>query len=121
MMSPPFDLRERVFQFACGVFDFCEELAQRPGMGRRIAYQLFDAASSIGANLEEAKAAYSRREFAAKNSISLKESRESKYWLRLADAKSLGNEAERRQLLKEADALVAMLTVGVNRLKRDQL
>jgi len=79
-------------------------------MSRRVAYQLFDAASSIGANLEEAKAAYSRRDFAAKNSISLRESRESKYWLRVAEAKSLGNQAKRRHLLQESDEFVAMLT-----------
>jgi hypothetical protein len=51
-----------------------------------IADQLFDAGSSIGANLEESQAAYSRRELAAKSTISLKESRESKYWLRVAQA-----------------------------------
>jgi four helix bundle protein len=45
---------------------------------------LFDAGSSIGANLAESKAAYSRKELAAKNAISLKESHESKYWLRVA-------------------------------------
>ena len=60
------DFRERALRFTCDVFDFCEELARTPGMARRVAYQLFDAASSIGANLEEAKAAYSPRDFALK-------------------------------------------------------
>ena len=115
--QPPADLRERVFQYTCDVFDFCEELARAPGLPRRIAYQLFDAAGSVGANLEEAKAAYSRREFAAKNSISLKECRESKYWLRVANAKSLGNQRLRNHLLQESDQLVAMLTSGVRRLQ----
>ena len=85
--QPPADLRERVFQFTCDVYDFCDELARVPGLPRRIAHQLFDAAGSVGANLEEAKAAYSRRDFAAKTSISLKECRESKYWLQVASAK----------------------------------
>jgi four helix bundle protein len=68
------EFRERAFRFTCDIFDFCEELAAQPGMRRRVAYQLFDAVSSIGANLEEAKAAYSRRDFASKNSISLRAS-----------------------------------------------
>ena len=50
------EFRERAFRFTCDIFDYCEELAAQPGMRRRVAYQLFDAVSSIGANLEEAKA-----------------------------------------------------------------
>ena len=118
MQYPPeTDFRERAFRFTCDVFDFCEELAQVPGMARRVAYQLFDAVSSIGANLEEAKGAYSPRDFASKNSISLKEARESKYWLRLAEAKSLGDKKRRQRLLKESDEWVAMLTTGVKNLQ----
>ena len=51
-----------------------------------------------------------------KNSISLKEARESKYWLRLAEAKSLGDKKRRQRLLKESDEWVAMLTTGVKNL-----
>jgi four helix bundle protein len=69
------DIRERAFRFTCQLFDYCEDLVRNPGMARQVAYQLFDAGSSIGANLQEAKAAYSR-EFAAKNAISLKEARD---------------------------------------------
>jgi four helix bundle protein len=105
--------------FACNIFDFCEDMACTPGISRRIAYQLFDAGSSVGANQEEAKAAYSRREFTSKNAISLKECREAKYWLRLAEAKSLGNGDLRRRLLKEVDELVAILTTIVKRLQAE--
>lgn len=115
--SQPGDLRERAFRFSCRLFDFCVELARVPGPARQLANQLFNAGSSIGANLEEAKAAYSRRELAAKCSLSLKESRESKYWLRLAKAKSLGPQEVRDWLLAEADQFVAMLTVSVRRLQ----
>jgi four helix bundle protein len=102
------------------LYDFCEDLARCPGPSRQIAHQLFNAGSSIGANLEESKAAYSRREPAAKNAISLKESRESKYWLRIAAAKSMGNQELREWLLQEADEFVAMLTVSVRRLQSDR-
>ena len=111
------EFRERAFRFTCDIFDFCEELAAEPGMRRRVAYQLFDAVSSIGANLEEAKAAYSDRDFASKNSISLKEARESKYWLRVANARSLGNNQLRERLLREADEWVAMLTTGMKNIR----
>jgi len=39
--------------------------------------------TSIGANVEEALGGYSRKDFAAKMSISYKEVRETKYWIRL--------------------------------------
>jgi four helix bundle protein len=111
------DLRERAFRFTCKLFDFCEEVALTPGPARRLANQLFDAGRSIGANLAESQSAYSRRELAAKNAISLKESKESKYWLRVATAKSLGNKELRDWLLCESDEFVAMLTVSVRRLQ----
>src|SRR5258706_15691489 len=79
----PSDLRERVFEFVCAVVVFCRELSTEPGVDRQIAWQLAAAATSVGSNLEEAKAAYSRRDFAAKNAISLKEVREALYWLRV--------------------------------------
>ena len=116
----PEDFRERAFRFTCKLFDYCEDLARTPGPARQIANQLFDAGSSIGANLEESKASYSRRELASKNAISLKESRESKYWLRVATAKSLGKKDLREWLLQEADESVAMLTVSVRRLQTER-
>ena len=57
---------------------------------------------------------YSRRELAAKNAISLKESRESKYWPRVAAAKSLGKKELREWLLQESDEFVAMLNVELS-------
>ena len=84
------DFRERAFRFTRRLFDFCQDLALSPGPTRRVANQLFDAGSSIGANLAESEAAYSRRELASKNAIALKESKESKYWLRVAKAKARG-------------------------------
>src|SRR5262245_41486527 len=93
------DFRERAFRFTCKLFDYCTDLARVPGPPRQIATQLFDAGSGIGANLEESKAAYSRRELAAKSAIALKESREAKYWLRVAQAKSLGKPDARDWLL----------------------
>jgi four helix bundle protein len=101
------------------LFDFCEDLARTPGPTRQLANQLLDAGSSIGADLAESEAAYSRRELASKNAISLKESKESKYWLRVAEEKSLGRQDLREWQLQESDEFVAMLTVSVRRLQTE--
>jgi four helix bundle protein len=68
----PRELREGTFHFTCDVYDYCQALVLLSGLPRRVGFQLFDAAASVASNLEEAKAAYSRNEFAAKNAISLK-------------------------------------------------
>ncbi|HEX6177490.1 MAG TPA: four helix bundle protein, partial [Thermoanaerobaculia bacterium] len=54
------DIRQRALDFAVDVVNLCDHVA-RGGFGaRRIAGQLVDAASSIGANLEEADGAHSK-------------------------------------------------------------
>ena len=110
------DLRERVFEFSCDVVEFSRTLSKEPGVVREIAWQLADAATSAGANIEEAKSAYSRRDFAAKNSIALKEMRESMYWLRVIRRCELAAITEVQALLDEANELTAMLTTGMKRL-----
>jgi four helix bundle protein len=71
----------------------------------------------VGANAEEAKAAYTRREFAFKNGIVLRESRESLVWLRIIVASKLAPPEAVSPLLNEANQLVAIYTVTVRRSK----
>jgi four helix bundle protein len=63
--------------------------------------------------VEEAKAAYSKREFVLKNSIALKEARETLFWLRLLVACALASGEETERLVDEAHQLVAILTSTV--------
>lgn len=50
-----------------------------------ISKQLLRSATSVGANVHEASAAYSRKDFANKMAIASKEARESFYWLNLLE------------------------------------
>jgi four helix bundle protein len=54
-----------------------------------ISKQILRSATSIGANVEEAIAAQSRKDFVHKMAIASKEARETKYWLRLLDKSNL--------------------------------
>src|SRR3982074_2786698 len=54
-----------------------------------ISKQLLRCGTSIGANIEEAIAAQSRKDFITKMSIASKEARETRYWLRLLDKSKL--------------------------------
>ena len=109
----PRDLRDRTFEFGCAIVRFCRDLGATPGVHRHVAGQLLNAGTSIGANVEEAKAAYSRREFAAKNSIALKEARETLYWLRIVQSCTLASHEQVDPLLDESHQLVAILTATV--------
>ena len=111
------DLGERTFSFACEIVRYSRALAKEPGIVRNAAWQLADAATSAAANYQEAKAAYSRRDFAAKNSIVLKELRESHLWLRIIIACQLGTLADAERLRQEANELVSIFTAGMKRLR----
>jgi four helix bundle protein len=54
-----------------------------------LSKQLLRSATSIAANVEEATAAQTKRDFIAKMSIASKEARETRYWLRLLDQSRL--------------------------------
>ncbi len=90
------DIRERAFLFAVRIVKLCRFLEQNSNVSKSLIGQLLDAGTSVGANLEEAKAAHSRADFAHKNSISLKEARESNYWLKLILATEKFAESVRR-------------------------
>jgi four helix bundle protein len=68
---------------------------------------------AIGANIEEATAAQSRRDFAAKMAIASKEARECHYWLRLPKDSDLAPAARAEPLISECVELIRMLTAIV--------
>ena len=78
-----FDIRERAFLFAVRIVKLCQYLEKHTEISKRLLGQLLDAGTSVGANLEEAQGGQSKPDFISKNSISLKEARETNYWLRL--------------------------------------
>ena len=76
------DISERLLKFAVRIVKLSSALPKSP-VGKHIALQIARAGTSVGANYEEARAAESGKDFAHKLGISLKELRETKYWLRI--------------------------------------
>ena len=76
------DLCDRLFDFVVKVIQFCRKLEKSIDHDV-IQYQLIKAATSSGANYEESQAASSKADFKYKIDISLREMRESNYWLRI--------------------------------------
>ena len=119
--EPPWDLRERTFEFARRIVKLCQVLDQSPGVSRTLAYQLLRSGSSVGANVEEGHASQSLADFVAKYSIACKEARETHYWLRLLVAADVAPEDRLSPLIDEANQLVAIITTIVKktRAKKD--
>ena len=113
MPSPtPEPFHARGFRFSCAIVRLYTKLAKLNDVPPYLARQVLSSGTSIGANLEEAKGAQSRRDLAAKFSIALKEARETRYWLRLLKATELAPAQLLHPLLIEAGELVAILTVA---------
>jgi len=85
---------------------------------RQFARQLIRSGTSIGANFEEAHGAHSRREFACKLSLVLREARETHYWLCLLAASDLAKPDEVKEVVDQADELVAIFTASVRKAKQ---
>jgi four helix bundle protein len=107
------DIHERTFEFACAIVRLHRAMLKKPPTDRVAANQLLRAGTSIGANLEEAQAGQSRADFIAKARISLKEARESYYWLRLIEATDMAPLSDIHPLVQEANEIVAILTTIV--------
>ena len=77
-----------------------------------ISKQLLRSGTSIGANVEEATAAQSKKDFATKMSIASKEARETRYWLRLLNKTKLV-EYDYKNYLNKIDELIRIITAIV--------
>ena len=74
-----------------------------------LSKQLLRSGTSIGANVEEAIAGISKKDFTAKMSISSKEARETKYWLRLIDKSDIVHIDISKPLI-EIESIINILT-----------
>ena len=103
--------RERAFEFALSIVKLCRALEK--DRHYVLAKQLLRAGTSIGANIEEAGAAQSRRDFLHKMSIASKEARETNYWLRLIQEAEISPTIDFSTYLEDSLTLIRLLTAIV--------
>tara|TARA_R110002072_G_scaffold20688_2_gene74809 strand:- start:11110 stop:11487 length:378 start_codon:yes stop_codon:yes gene_type:complete len=99
----------RSFDFSVRIIKFCYEM-QSQHREYIITKQLLKSGTSIGANIEEAQGAISKKEFIAKTQISLKKAREFVYWIRLIIESQVFKSEKLSFLLNESKKLVYILT-----------
>ncbi|WP_461638912.1 four helix bundle protein [Labilibaculum euxinus] len=107
------DLQKRLFQFSIDVIQKVRNLPNSKEY-QVISYQILKSATSVGANYEEAQGAVSKADFANKVGISLKEIRETNYWIRIVIA--IDNQKMNWAVLeKESNQLIKILGAIYNK------
>ncbi|MCG3131972.1 MAG: hypothetical protein FLDDKLPJ_02782 [Phycisphaerae bacterium] len=103
------DITERTLMFALRVIKVARAIP-KTNEGSIFARQVLRSGTSIGANVEEAQAASSKKEFVRRINIARAEARETLYWLRLIGKAGIVPMVRLREILKEADEIVRVLT-----------
>ena len=86
-----------------------------------LSKQLVRSGTSIGANVEEASAAQSRKDFISKMSIASKEARETNYWLRLLRDSNLCSDINYGEQIEKSEEIIRILTAIVKTTSQKRL
>jgi four helix bundle protein len=115
-VKPPYEIKDRTFEFGVMVVQLVDRLPNSLA-GRELGRQLIRAGTSVGANVEEADAAESDKDFVHKVSIARKEARESRYWLRLLKESGVWQAKGMDYLVQEATELIKILSTIIRNKK----
>ena len=100
-------VREKSFAFALEIISLYKQLQGEKEFV--LSKQMLRSGTSIGANIEEALAGQSRRDFLAKMSIASKEARETRYWLVLLQQSKL-TKLDLKPAIGQVESLMRILT-----------
>lgn len=101
---------EKSFRFAVRVVKFYKLKSKDNYNLISIFKQLLRSGTSIGANVSEAQSAFTKKDFINKLGISLKESRETEYWLKLLKESDIISDKEFLSLFNDCEELSKLLT-----------
>lgn len=107
------DVKKRAYLFALGVIQFADTLDRRDFVVRVVVIQLLRSVTSIGANIVEAQAGSTRKDFTNFYAHALKSANETKFWLALLrdSKKALG--AQVNPLLEEVAEIANILAASI--------
>lgn len=100
-------IQEKSFEFALSIVQLYQKLVEEREYV--ISRQLLKSGTSIGANVEEATAGQTKKDFIAKMAIASKEARETRYWLRLLEKSDL-TKIDITELQYKIEEIIKILT-----------
>lgn len=110
------DLNKRLYNFSLKIVLMVRSLP-RELAAYEIGRQLIRAGTSITANYEEAKGAFSKDDFTYKLNTAFKEARETNIWLRLLNDSKIINSDQIKNLIKESEEIRNILGKSVKTAK----
>lgn len=105
-------LKSKSFEFALKFIDEYRHLIANQ-KEYVLSKQLLRSGTSIGANIEEANGAQSKRDFLNKISIAYMEARETNYWFRLLKESSLLEKERADALLEKSGELCRIMSAVI--------
>jgi len=99
---------DKAYTFALQIISVYKELKKENEFV--LSKQILRSGTSIGANVNEAIAAISKKDFVFKLSISLKEARETKYWLNLLKDSDFISQKTFNKSNKDCEELIKILS-----------
>ena len=106
------DLKQRSYRFALEIIRLMEKLPKDMA-SIVMAKQVLRSATSIGANIIEAKSASSRKDFINFYNYALKSANETKFWLLLLQDAGKANVADAQPIIQESYELANMLAASI--------
>jgi four helix bundle protein len=108
-------IKERAYAFSLDIIRLYQKIKTQNEFV--LSKQVLRSGTSIGANIEEASAAQSRKDFIAKMAVASKEARETLYWLRLLRDSNICSGKELAGMIEESKEIIKMLTAIVKTTK----
>lgn len=115
--KPKIELKRRAYLYALDVIRFMDTLDRRDISVMVIAKQLLRSATSIGANIIEAQAGSTRKDFTNFFTHALKSANESKFWLGLLRDSGKARRGDVEKLLQETIEIANILGSSILTLK----
>ncbi len=110
-------LIKRTYGFSISVIKLIRSISSKDFVTEVISKQLIRSATSIGANIVEAQACSTRKDFSHFINHALKSSNESRYWIALLKDTEPKSKESATLLLKEAQEISKILGSTVKSLK----
>lgn len=111
---------DRLLNFASEIVLLTDKLPRTPA-GFAIASQLVRSGTSIGANFVESQDASSTKDFIQKLTISLREARETWYWLKVIEGTKILSVKEIKQDIEECNQIIGILVTSIKSSKSKAL
>ena len=108
------ELKERTYKFALAILELASMLPHTDE-GKIIRRQLCKSGTSVGSNLEEADGSLTLNDFVHKVDIAFKESKETRYWLRVIIDRRLLTKKIVMPYLNECTELIEILSTIIYR------